>query len=470
MRTTISIIKKFSATIKYLRFESHFLSMSDFLEILSFVPNAEHLVFESLSTEQSYRAVKEPPQKKRRIESNNEDLKLLQLKILTFKDCKDEFLAVFNRLPAGLLRELKLDNLNLDDLKVLFKRQTNIKKLIMKGFIDHFQRQFMPLIHPQVAPDIFDSLQLESIEWRHNAYNSNIDTILSKQTKLKSLKLLDERVNEDLMNVIVNQLTELEIFSMNVSKPPVAAFVNIKKLKNLKDLTLRSDEDRSMTPFEQFAQLDNSRITTLDMRYIIDMSVELISALAKSVPNLKVLRFSCDSDYRIFNAIMTNFNFVEVLQFDPFATYFNHYQQNDVNNHLMQGGCFNPNLIELSVNYTLPYKRPFLKKLIADYPNLKKLVLESMYPFTAPQFRLILNGFSKMQSLTFLSGASKLKIDDLDYIKEHKNNLKFISLEDLEIKITARLKKKLSTVFDVVHVNYGLSMAVDRKTMNSERQ
>lgn len=167
---------------------------------------------------------------------------------------------------------------------------------------------------------------------------------------------------------------------------------------------------------------------------------------------------------------MRNFNFIEVLKFDPFFTYFDHYQQNDIHNHLMQEGGFNPNLIELNISYTFPYKRPLLKKLIADYPNLKKLVLQSLYPLTSSQFKLILNGLPRMESLTLVSGASKLTEDDLDCIKEHRKTLKFIYLEDLNVKITARLKKKLSAMFDVVNVFYGLIMAVDRKTLNAERQ
>lgn len=430
--------------------------MSDFLQMLSLVPNAECLHFTSLDLE---RHGKQPLPKKRRTMPNDGDLDLHKLKTLTLKRCKEEFFVVFNRLPAGVLTELYSDYFNLNSSNILFQRQTNMKKLSINC-------QFQSTDVPSVTPDIFDNLTLESLDWRRG--RSNINTILSKQTKLKSLNLLSDKLNEDLMNVVVNRLTELDTLSINVSEIPVEAINNINKLAKLKNLTLRGHEDRSLAIFEKFAKLDNTRITTLDMQYISGISVELIHALAKSVPNLKVLRFNCQKDYRIFNGIMRSFNFVEVLQFHNTCGIFDYFPNNEIGNHLLQGDCSNPNLIEFSNVYSFAYKRPFLKKLIADYPNLKKLILDSKYPLTASQFKLILDGFPKMESLTLSSGASKLTIDDLDCISEHKIHLKFIALEDWSVKSTARFKKRLHAMFEVVNIGYGMIMAVDRETMNRE--
>lgn len=424
--------------------------------MLSLVPNAESLHFKSLNPEPHG---KQPLPKKRRTMPIDGDLDLHKLKTLTLTNCKKEFLVVFNRLPAGVLTELHSNYSNLNNLNVLFQRQTNLKKL---SIWCPFNTKDMPL----VEPDIFDNLKLESLDWRRG--KSNIDTILSKQTKLKSLKLISDKINEDLMNVIVNGLTELDTLLIDISEIPDEAVNNINSLANLKNLTLRSHEDRSITIFERFAKLDNSRITKLDMQYISGISVDLIHALAKSVPNLKVLRFNCQKDYRIVNGIMRSFNFVERLQFHNACIFYNYLPNNENPDHLLHGECFNPNLIEFSNVYNITYKRPFLKKLIADYPNLKKLQLDSKNPLTASQFKLILDGFPKMESLTLNSGASKMNIEDLDCISEHKIHLKFIALEDWSLVSTARYNKRLRAMFEVIRIGYGLIMAVDKETMNRE--
>lgn len=459
-QSMIDIIKKFSATIKYLKFEAS-TELSDFLEILSSVPNAEHLVFGYIRTPN------QPIQKKRRVMTNYKELNLHQLKTLALVNCNDEFVILFNKLPTGVLTEFTLENGSLDELKLLFTKQTNIKKITMK-FDRTLQTSMLPI-------NIFDNLKLEYLELDLHSYNCRaIEIIMSKQTKLQSLKLIDGALGEDLMNVIANQLTELKTFSMYVPDTPVAAFKNIKKLKNLRDVTLESNEDRHVTHFEAFAALDNSRITTLNIQYVYDVSNDLIAALAKSVPNLKVLRFNCDYNFRIFNETMKCFNFVEILELDTLATDFDYYvYDDDDGSTLMNGDFVNPNLIDLQITYTLTFERPFIKKLIKSYPKLKKLVVRSSNPITVSQLKLLLNGFKKIESLTLIQGASCLRLEDLDVLREHKNHLKFIWLMDMDgFMYNARIKKNLCKMFDVVKCsdNYGLKMAVDRATMQTEGQ
>lgn len=452
----IDIIKKFSASIKFLKFSGD-VEMSDFLEILSSVPNAEHLVFRYIRTPNH------PTQKKRRVGQNYKDLNLHLLKTLELVNCSDEFLVQFNRLPAGVLNEFTMKDGSLDELKVLFAKQTKIKKITIK-------------FASSLPVNIFDNLKLQYLELNIYSYNcSSIETIISKQTKLQSLKLIHGVVGEDLMNIIANQLTELKTFSMYVPDTHVTAFKNIRKLKNLRDITLESNEDRHVTHFEAFAALDNSRITTLNIQYEFDVSNDLIAALAKSVPNLKVLRFNCDYNFRIFNETMKCFNFVESLefyQFDTSDTDFDHYVHDDEDGStLMNGNFVNPNLIHLQITYSLPFKRPFIQKLIKSYSNLKKLVIRSAYSITESQFKLVLNGFKKIESLFLVEGASRLRLDDLAVLREHRNHLKFIWLVDLDgFKFNARIKKNLCKVFDVVTYSetYGLKMAVDRATMQTE--
>lgn len=466
IQTTLSIIENFSF-IKYLRLETNFLHLSDFLEILAALPNAEHLKFKNLSSNDKERYGHQPVAKRRCTEASTEDLNLHRLKKLICKHCKLEYVTVFNRLPAGVLIEFTLDNRELNDLSVLFKRQTNLKTLTV---IEKYTRmEYVFPKYPIIDANIFDGLQLESIRWDHKVFRY-IETMVSKQPKAKSLRLCSESVSGELIEVIVKQLPELETLEISVPYVPIASFLKISKLKNLKHLALRNNDERNMIALEHFSKLNNSRLTILDIRYIIDISYDLLSKIARSVPNLKVLFYTCDSKYTTFNVITRNFKTIEKLQLDIINYYFGTLDRSDHNNDLLQGNGYNPNMTELLLYYTLPYATAFITKLIADYPNLKKLSVEALKPFTAEQFKAILTGFPKLESLSLVAGASELTMDDLGYITEHKNNLKFIALEDLHLKYTAGLKKRLFATFDVVNVRNGLAMAINVETLIRERE
>lgn len=463
IKEAISVIKHFSESIKQLRIETKYLEMTDFLKILSLVPNVEHLTFKSFNTQ---RYGVGPPSKRPRIMSR--ELNLTHLKSLQMSACQDEFLLVFRRLPEGVLTELDFDNMNLGRLDVIFNRQRNIKKLTMQGMLDVYIRPYTILIPP--SADTFDNLKLETLKWRHNLYGSIVDTIVAKQTNLKELSLMDNRTDEALMDTVTDNLTQLEVLSVNVTQTPVSALKNIKKLKNLKELTLWGSDKCPMTVFEEFSKLDNSRIHTLDLRYIVNMPVELVEALAKSVPNLKVARFCCDGTFAFFNAIMRNFNFVEVLQFDPYYMYFDYLRPTNQHIALLQDGCFNENLTELIIKYTWPYNKRLLKKLVRDYPNLKRLVIQSRDELSSSRFRLILRSFKKLESLTVLSGALKFTTEDLLSIKVYRPELKYILLEDLDKGLAPAVRRVLSGWFPVINEFFGLAMAVDRETMDRERR
>lgn len=458
-----SVIVKFSATLTSLKLACHPSDLPVFIKILSLVPNIEHLTFESLSSGAYFR---EQMTREHPIHPSNEILNLHHLKTLKFIRCNHKFMPVLNRLPIGILTELQFSELGLHrEVNVLFERQRNIKKLSMTKI-----RSFDSSTSVTLSDDFLDNLNLELLVWRENAIINNIAMILSKQTNLKSLELLD-KVDGGCMKVIANQMPELETLSINVFEVPVAAFVNIRKLKKLKALELHNVP--SVHHFISFVQFDNSRITTLNLRNDINMPIHLISVLAKSVPNLKVFRFDAKSENRILTTVMSNFNFVEFLQIGD-GSFFSS-QRNDDTDNLIGPDCVNPRLIELFIKYKIPYETSFLDKLISSYPNLKKLVIESSTPLTVSPFKLIFDGFTKIQSLTLLSGASKLTTDDLNCLKDHQNTVKFVSLKDFNINHTGRLelelelKKNLGSIFYVIDARYCvLRMAVDNKTMNRE--
>lgn len=433
------------------------MEMSDFLEILSLLPNAIHLYLGSISLERD----DGPPQKKRRFQhysEDHEDLNLHKLKALTIHECSDEFLAVFKRLPAGVVLELKLtgSNMNLYELNVLLKRQENVGKL--KVNLSNRSGQSSKVI----PIDMFDSLELQSFDFEQRYYSCDLATILSKQKKLKYLDLTRQAVGEDVMNVVFNQLNELETLSINCSELPSTSVIITKKLKKLKKLLI-SSERSTLHSFQTFARLDNSQITNLEIRiYNTSVPVFLISALATSLPNLKVASFICNMDGSVFNAILGNFNFVEVLR----ATTLRDFDYDT--NSFVRGDCVNKKLLELSIERRLPWDRTFLDLLGHCYPNLEKIVISSSLPIATPEFRHIFYCFPKLESLT-LYGETNLTADDLFWLNDH-NNLTFISIWKCKHALIAEVKRKLSAMFGVVVLtDYGhLSMTVDRSTYERE--
>lgn len=454
----ISIIAKFGASIKCLKISRTRLAMSTFLEILSLVPNLEHLVIESLQLQD------EKSLKQRKISSDN-DLNLHQLKKLRYQGNvvgRDAILAVFDRLPVGELTELDLICFELNAVVVLFKRQTNIVKLEVTEFIFTVSDRF----------DIFDSLTLQSLVI--SSYSSpDIAIFLSNQTQLKSLTIPHAEAKEDLLNFVANHFTKLETLSINMSRAPSALCkANISNIKSLKDLSVGFgvEELAATSQLESLAEYPYFGITSLFLYHNL-LNVNLVQALAKSLTKLKALKLYCynqgnsDNDiHTIISAVMANFNFVEVLHIRGKIN--GHY-------HLNNGDYFNPKLTELIA--PLPNcastSTICLNKLIADYPNLKKLQIDWNL-ITSLQFRAILNGCTKLESLTFIDCAERLTEDDLNYVKDHKNNLKFISLGGLKSQFTDELKIRLSATFGVLICNnYSLRiMAVDRHTLNRERR
>lgn len=450
--TMFSVLEKFSATIKYLNIDLTDTDinsdLSGFLKMLSLIPNAEHIRFRGLISEadrqQSHEDISN--RKKRIVAPSNEILNLHRLRTLYISHTSDEFLDVFNRLPAGILTEVGIDTFDMDILAGLFKRQTSIVHLQLRG------------IKPEDFFDFFDDMTLQSLEWKERDFSVNGERFLSKQTKLKSLKLLDGIVEGGVMNVVANHLTELEALSIATfdgwnSYLPMEAFVNIKKLKNLKHFSLKGCEEY----FESFAQLDNSRITKLDLQscFCAINSVDLIGALAKSLPNLWFFSITSIDKHSIFNAIRRSFNFVKVLKIRGFI------EDNDANNDSFQGDCVNPKLTELNISCRLQLESSeFLQKLIADYPNLVKLKIQLGTPFSSKEFQLIWNGFTKMKYLTLHQGASsELTIDDLNYLKEHKNKLKLLKLRRWKEPLTEEYQKKLRDFFDLkASVSYNIDL------------
>lgn len=354
-------------------------------------------------------------------------------------------MTTLHRLPLGVLTEFEIritDILQLQNALVLFKRQTQIKKLrLISGFGDYTFSGF-----------IFDDLKLESFDFLYlNRFTFDIARMLSKQRKLKSLTLTDAEVEEKSMNFVASQFTELETFSLDIRKSPfVASLVNVSNLKKLKTLSV-SLYDKSIDELASFVKLRNTKITALTLGYH-NLELDLIHDLAKSVENLKFLKFDRLTDPLQVSAILKNFNFVEVLEI-----------------RLCLEIEISPNLtlVELIINYrdSRSMDIQFLDQLTSCYPNLKKLKINFEW-ITSEQLSRILKGFTKLESLT-LWGCRNLTISDLHYLMCHKTNLKFVCLEQMNVIVilTEKLKRQLSASFGAVSYDSDgtLWMAVNRR-------
>lgn len=408
--------------------------MSDFLEILSLLPNAEHLSFSYVNLGQW--------QTQRQL--SNENLKLQQLRTLELIECNEKFLVLFNKLPPGVLKKLVVGdwNLNLHLLTALFNHQPNIKESILsRGDINNRDDS-----GSEIPDHILDHLKLDTLEWHKAGFNSKYATILSKQNILSSLSLHMGKVDADFLNFITKQLSQLNTLNIRVDEALFTPFKKIVKLRNLKDLTLQAVCSTKL--IEAFAGLDNSQITTLTLEEIFDdyednvvvaaMTINLIAALANSVPNLKVLRNK--GDCPTFSSIMQNFNYIEILDIELYSRV----DANALIETIKDECCFNPKLTELTITKNFPCEESLLRKLVVFYPNLKKIFIESSTLITASHIKGTL--------IFYYFSTWKLTTEYFDYIKDNQNNCKSITLKGFNSK--SEFTAEQNKILDVIKNDY----------------
>lgn len=454
----IDVLKKFGENIDFLRVCAD--DPADLIEAISLAPNVNHLELVLHSKD-------DRPKKKFRYDGQlNDEVNLFRLKKLNIQRANDEFLVIFNRLPAGVLVELTLHQNSIRYLTNLFRGQVNVKKLTIVK--DHFDDQV------EIAADLFDNLQIEFLDWRAESFRDNrIRSLLAKQTNLKTLKLTDGDVDVQLMEVITNQLSKLETLSISViSGSPIAAIRIMNKLTTLKELTLQSHHEEDVVHFREFAKLDNSRITTLNIQYLYEISDDLMKDMTESLPNLKTVSFHCDNDVETFHAILKNFNYVEALHLDALDFEFDEAEGNYST--LMESGCKNERLVELVISYPMLYPVELINKMVKDYPHLKKLIiLPTNYVFKE-QCEAILKGYREMESLSILrnplTDPMVRRTYNLNKIVSYGSNLNFLALLDYECTTFPKLRigKKIRKKLGLIEYSWtcGVQMAAGRRTMD----
>lgn len=468
VRQIVSVVNKFSATIKFLTFIGTCTEFV-FLETLALTTNIEYLELRRVDFQESRQAEEHPSFAIRCVEAlqlsklmipercyasckrndrRDDNLNLKKLKSLMIVHWKDIF-KEFVRLPVGVLTELRVAALDWNILITLIDRQPNIRQL-----------KFQCYGGCDIGMEVFDKLTLESLEVDFFNVNkvtvATVAAILSKQTKLKSLTLLGRNIVNGVVMGAVANILELEKLEMNITETPFPSFAKIHKLKKLEDLKLEYiglDHNDSTVKLEA---LDHVSMKRLNLVWRSKMSVAVIERLAKSSSFLEQLVLL---DYRRsqleVNTILCHFNFVKILEIkimcEPLVDRCNY---------------FNPKLKGLTVyfdNADLFYKH-WLPELIASYPNISKLKLIFVDREPMCRIRPILDGFGKLETLTIKSNA--MTIDDLNCLHDLKHNLLFVKLQQSRLKDD--LNNKLRARFPVIKSDFCyLTMAVDRYTANN---
>lgn len=462
----IGVLKKFSENVEYLRVCAG--KGLDFFEAIELVPNVVHLDLASLSHFDDDENVTPPLKKARHFDENNKALNLLRLRKLQFERCQNLVVVeMFNRLPADLLTELSLDSDHLSQMSHMFQIQRNIKKLTITqcGHKEAIVKD----------ADLFDHLRLEIMEWHAEKFeHTNIRSVLAKQNDLQSLKLIAMDISIDLLNVITSQLRQLHTLAIGVTHLPIDAVKSINKLVNLNDLTLWSDDEGSVKVFSEFAKSDNTRITKLNIQHCFDIPHDVIAAMARSLPNLKMVTIHCDFSINTFFAILKHFNYVEAVHLDAADIGWEAADRKGNYESLIKRGCNNGKLTELQISYPIAYSLKMIEKMAMFYPHLTRLVIFPTNRLLSAPFVGILKGFKELESLFILRSlyAVKKRFYDLNVIIEHGINLKFVALLDLELvgHDVSMIKENVRRKFGFIEYDrkLGVKMAVGRRIMKTE--
>lgn len=447
------IITKFSDGIRRLELvETRCPKVSQFVKILSMVPNLEHLV---VNCEFKPKSEQEPDQTVETVPAS-EELNLHKLKKLEARICNVELFAVFCRLPEDVLIELSIHFSGPIDFLSFLQRQKSVKRL--RFSIDN-SHQVGKIV-------VWGMRELETFIIESATHVNTIRSFsqeLMKASKLKYLKIT-KLVDSDIAGILPD-IAQLETLTLDVSQFFPSDFHFFSKMPCLKTLTLQGYANPAQ--LVELAKSNNSKLTTLNLdTNSVPVSVQIIYDLAKSTPNLKVISVNCSRssgfDSLLLKQIMRAFNFVEVCRFNHVGP------KKNITSESIFTRSVNSNLTEFSMTMNLPHDK--LIQFVFNYPNLRKLYMGTSVPLTVNDFRILLLCLEKLQSLTLTKGARKLTSKDLTGMPARcAETLKFLALRDSTIRVTDSFRKKMEINFGVCVKNgAGLILAVDSRTMNTE--
>lgn len=386
----ISVINHFGCNVRQLqlsRINFSFKIFPKFLQALNLMSNLEKI---SLLYVEGISMLKE-----------NFELRLYKLKEIESYGSTYEFLRIFNCLPPGILKKVKLHNFeNLGSgsrPEKLFENQQNIEE-----------------VHSHKG--LFQLLNLAPLNLKTLIINDKVD-IGSALKNQKSLRKLSIECIESGDLKLISESPALEELKASVNGLPSAEFADFKRLKNLKKLDVACSRNVN----EALDFLQHQRLEELKIYCYSSVSEETMTALGRQLPMLRKLHLYTRSPFDIINSILRHFHNLEILEFDN-----RFYDDEILEQFTYQEGLVNQKLKNLS------FKTKFIfndfPKLIACCKKLEELETFAISDVESIRDVLISQPHLKKLKLSLdswnLNWCQPMTRNFLDVLEQHGRQLK----------------------------------------------
>lgn len=284
-----SIVHNFGLCVKQLYLSSIELS-NELVSTLNLMPNLEKICL--LYIEDTGIADKDVK------------LNVHKLAELESMGSSESVLRVFNLLPSGVLRKIKLHQFeslsSSDGATKLFENQSNIKEI-------HLDKRFHQLVD-------FQLLKLTTLKLSDKV---KLETTVKGQNEIVELCLLGGVENGDLKLISI-ELKALQDLKAVVDGTLSAEFDYFSKMKNLKKLDIGwySEYQNIENVSESLSFLHQNSLVELKLHCCLPLTEAILVALGTSAPMLMNLHLHTNSPLNILNTVIRYFINLEVLEFE----------------------------------------------------------------------------------------------------------------------------------------------------------
>lgn len=380
------IYRKHGPTVKKLEWTnwSEFaFNEQDFVELLNLMPNLEELKLSSWR-------VKFLGQ-----EGMRNGLNLPKLKKLEVSDCDDFIIDILSKnLPENILEQLKIQGMSIpvESLRNFFNKQNSINYLdIEEGDAEVFRNLKLSHLRCVIIEDETPSSQ-----------RAFLKALIQSQPGLKSLDTLSERdfsfnfVNDEIFQDISN-LQFLTSLKMNIDGVFSEAIQSIANLKNLRSFEVKTNQESSLETFKAFSLLKLPLENLILQLWGFEIPAQTYQQFGENF-NLKSLKITLGTWHPV-NFFIESFPKLESLSI----------RFGESNNTVELSKVFTGDEIKVhdnmkSLNLKFWGKENVdcekLLKLLQSFPNLKKLKINSKFPFSAEFFNILATSLSEIKSLT----------------------------------------------------------------------
>lgn len=398
---------EFVKKLEWANWSSFVFNEQDIVELLNLMPNLEELQLNSWRV------------KFLGEESSKTLLNLSKLKKLEVVDCEGfivDFLA--KSLPENVLEQLKISGTEIptESLKNFIEKQKSIKNLDVEGG-DAEVYQILKLT------------QLRCVMFETEAPSGQrafLKALIQSQPGLKSLDTLSSNdysfnfVNDEVFEDITN-LQFLETLKINIDGVFSEAIQNISKLKNLKTLEVKTNQESSLETFKALSLLKLSLENLVLQLWSFEIPAQTYQNFGANF-NLKSLKITLGTWHQI-NFFIESFPKLESLSI----------RFGESNNKVELSRVFSGDELRIHDNMkSLDFQfwgsentgSEKLLKLLKSFPNLEKLKINSQFPFSAEFFNILASNLNNIKNLTITG----IKVaDDEQFPPETIESLKDIS-------------------------------------------